>query len=135
MDEPSARLLAEARVATLATVSADGRPHLVPVVFARDGADLVTAIDGKPKRRTTLARIENIGRDPRVTLLAHHYEEDWSKLWWVRVDGSAAVEAAGDGFERAMEILRRRYPQYESVDLAGPVIRIGVERSVCWAPG
>ena len=58
--------------------------------------DLVTAIDGKPKKRTTLARIENIARDPRVTLLAHLYEEDWSKLWWVRVDGTASIEEDGE---------------------------------------
>lgn len=135
MDDPSARLLDEARVATLATVSADGRPHLVPVVFARDGADLVTAIDGKPKKRTTLARIENIGRDPRVTLLAHHYDEDWSKLWWVRVDGSATVVSGGDDFERALDALRSRYPQYGRVDLGGPVIRIGIERAVRWGSG
>jgi PPOX class probable F420-dependent enzyme len=105
------------------------------VVFARDGADLVTAIDGKPKKRTTLARIENISRDPRVTLLAHHYDEDWSKLWWVRVDGSATVESGGDDFERALDALRSRYPQYGRVDLGGPVIRIGVERAVRWGSG
>jgi PPOX class probable F420-dependent enzyme len=135
MDDSSARLLDEARVATLATVSADGRPHLVPVVFARDGADLVTAVDGKPKKQTTLARIENIRRDGRVTLLAQHYEEDWSKLWWVRVDGSAAVETTGADFERALQALRGRYPQYGRVQLGGPVIRISVERAVSWGRG
>jgi len=132
MDEIGASLLDRVRVATLATVSVDGRPHLVPVVFARDDGDLVTAVDGKPKKRRSLSRIENIGRDPRVTLLAHHYEEDWSRLWWVRIDGRASIEDRGVDFERALIALRARYPQYGSVDLTGPVIRIAIEHTTAW---
>jgi len=132
MDGLSASLLDQARVATLATVYADGRPHMVPVVFALDDPDLVTAIDGKPKQGGSLTRIENIGRDPRVTLLAHHYDEDWTRLWWVRVDGRASIEDRGAGFERAMTALKARYPQYESVALAGPVIRIGIGHTTAW---
>jgi PPOX class probable F420-dependent enzyme len=132
MDRRAAALLEGIRVATLATVSANGRPHLVPVVFALDGIDVVTAVDGKPKKGTVLARIENIVRDSRVTLLAHFYEEDWSKLWWVRVDGRASLEEKGEAFARALNSLRDRYPQYESVDLTGPVIRITVESTTTW---
>lgn len=132
MDHGAAALLDRSRVATLATVSADGRPHLVPVVFALDGADVVTSIDGKPKTGKVLARIENIARDPRVTLLAQHYEEDWSRLAWVRVDGSASLEDGGESFVRALNCLRDRYPQYDSVDLTGPVIRISVESTTTW---
>lgn len=132
MNDRTASQLDRIRVATLATVSADGRPHLVPVVFARDGNDIVTAVDGKPKKQTTLARIANISRDPRVTLLAHLYDEDWSKLWWVRVDGTASLEDGGEAFGRALTALRTRYTQYESVDLAGPVIRIAVEQATAW---
>ena len=137
MDQQAAALLTRSRVATLATVSADGRPHLVPVVFALDGVDVVTSVDGKPKTGKALARTENIARDPRVTLLAHHYEEDWSKLSWVRVDGIASLEEEGEGFSRALKSLRERYPQYESVALAGPVIRIFVESTSTWeaSPG
>lgn len=132
MDQRAATLLEQMRVASLATVSADGRSHLVPVVFARDRNDLVTAIDGKPKTGKTLIRVENITRDPRVTLLAHLYEEDWAKLWWVRVDGMASLEDAGEPFERALSALRKRYPQYESVALTGPVIRISIEETTTW---
>jgi PPOX class probable F420-dependent enzyme len=132
MDQRAASLLERIRVATLATLSADGRPHLVPVVFARDGSDLVTAVDGKPKTGKVLARIENIARDPRVTLLAHLYDEDWSKLWWMRLDGTASLEESGEPFGRALTALRNRYPQYESVALTGPVIRITVEKTATW---
>ena len=132
MDHQVAALLERSRVATLATVLDDGRPHLVPVVFALDGVDLVTAVDGKPKKGKVLSRVENIVRDHRVTLLAHNYEEDWSKLWWVRVDGRASLEEGGETFARALNRLRDRYPQYESVDLTGPVIRITVENTTTW---
>jgi len=132
MDRRTAALLERARVGTLATVAANGRPHLVPVVFALDGMDVVTAIDGKPKRGKVMARIENIARDPRATLLAHVYEEDWSKLSWVRVDGTAGLEESGEAFERASNALRDRYPQYEWVNLTGPVIRITVENTTAW---
>ena len=132
MDQEATALLERSRVATLATVSADGSPHLVPVVFALDGIDIVTSVDGKPKTGRVLARIENIARDPRVTLLAHHYEEDWSKLFWVRVDGRATLEEAGETFVRALDSLRNRYPQYESVDLTGPVVRITIESTTTW---
>ena len=133
MTESGLILLDRARVATLATLSAGGRAHLVPVVFAFDGAELVTSVDGKPKQGKVLARIENIARDPRVSLLADHYEEDWSRLWWVRVDGEASIQTEGGGFDRALTALRARYPQYGSVELPGPVIRIRVDRTTSWA--
>jgi PPOX class probable F420-dependent enzyme len=132
MDERIARLLDTVRVATLATVSPDGRPHLVPVVFARDAGELVTAVDGKFKSGKTLARIDNINHDPRVSLLVHHYDEDWSRLWWVRIDGRASLETSGAAFEGALAALRDRYPQYGSVDLGGPVIRVLVDRTTSW---
>ncbi len=132
MDERAIGLLERSRVATLATLAAEGSPHLVPVVFAMEGPDLVTAIDGKPKRGTKLARLENVARDPRVTILVHHYEEDWSRLWWVRIDGSASLEETGDAFDRALTALSQRYPQYGSVGLGGPVIRIRIEATTTW---
>ena len=132
MDERAIGLLERSRVATLATLAGDGSPHLVPVVFAVEGPDLVTAIDGKPKKGTRLARLENVARDPRVTILVHHYEEDWSRLWWVRIDGRASLEETGDGFNRALTALAQRYPQYASVELGGPVIRIRIEGTTAW---
>ena len=79
-----------ARVARLATTDPDGRPHLVPIVFALDGDTLYSAVDRKPKRSQTLRRIENARARPDVTILVDHYEEDWSRLWWIRVRGPRA---------------------------------------------
>src|SRR4051795_558613 len=83
---------AAAHVARLATAGTDGRPHLVPVVFALDGDTLYTAVDDvKPKATTRLRRLANIAANPAVALLADHYEDDWSALWWARADGTARL--------------------------------------------
>src|SRR3989442_6021753 len=81
-------------VAALTTVAESGRPHAVPIVFARAQGALWSPIDGKPKRGGELARIRHIRRDPRVSLLFSHYEEDWTRLWWVRADGEAQIRRA-----------------------------------------
>jgi PPOX class probable F420-dependent enzyme len=118
---------AGARVARLATVAPDGRPHVVPIVFAVAGDVIVTAVDDvKPKRTRSLARLVNIAAEPRVSLLADHYDEDWSRLWWVRADGVATVV---DGDTDAVALLGARYGQYRDQPPPGPVIRIQVE---CW---
>src|SRR5918998_706590 len=103
------RLLGAARVARLATVRPDGSPHVVPVCFALDGAVAYSAVDAKPKRTTDLQRIRNIIANPRATLLADHYGDDWSQLWWARADGTARlVDDAGER-RRAVELLAGRY--------------------------
>src|SRR5204862_1297005 len=83
--------LAAARVARLATTDPDGRPHLVPIVFALDGDTLYTAVDRKPKRSARLRRVENARARPDVTVLVDHYDEDWERLWWIRLRGRARV--------------------------------------------
>lgn len=129
MSENGYRLLNLARVATLATINPDGTPNLVPVVFALDGDRLVTAVDQKPKRSKNLARLQNIGRDQRVAVLAHHYAEDWARLWWVRADGTASVVTSDP---EAISALKSRYPQYAGdVDLS-PVISIAIETMRVW---
>ena len=82
-----------ARVARLATVGADSRPHLVPICFVVEGSVLYSAVDRKPKRSANLKRIENVRANPEVTVLVDHYDDDWTQLWWVRLDGRARVVA------------------------------------------
>jgi PPOX class probable F420-dependent enzyme len=123
-----------ARVARLATLDAAGpRPHLVPVTFARVGNQtLVTAVDQKPKRTPALRRLRNIAANPRVCVLADHYEDDWTRLWWVRADGVARIGEAAEE-PAALAALVARYPQYTGRPPGGPVIVISVERWVGWA--
>jgi PPOX class probable F420-dependent enzyme len=129
------RRFAAARVARLATVGADGRPHLVPVVFALDGDALFTAVDDvKPKATQRLRRLRNIAANPAVALLADHYEDDWSALWWVRADGTARlVDPADSEAKRARALLAERYAQYRAAPPPGPVIAVAVERWTGWA--
>ena len=76
-----------ARVARLATIDPDGRPHLVPIVFVLDGQSLYSAVDAKPKRSRKLRRVANARERSAVTVLVDHYEDDWGRLWWVSFRG------------------------------------------------
>jgi PPOX class probable F420-dependent enzyme len=131
-DEARERFAA-ARVATLATVDASGAPHLVPVTFAVEGDTVWTAVDGKPKRATWLRRHENVQARPQVSLLVQHWDEDWSRLWWVRADGFARVGTDPSIVEHAVDLLRGRYDQYRTVGAGGPVIEVTVRAWHGWA--
>jgi PPOX class probable F420-dependent enzyme len=121
-----------APVARLATASADGRPHIVPVCFALDGDTLFFAVDRKPKRTADLKRLRNISANPAVSILVDHYEDDWTQLWWVRLDGTARIVPTGDETERALDLLSARYPQYRRARPDGPVVAIAIERVSGW---
>jgi len=125
--------LATARVARLATTDPDGRPHLVPIVFAVDGDTLYSAVDSKPKRSRRLRRIENARARPDVTLLVDHYEEEWGELWWVRVRGRARVLDGGPEHDRALALLAEKYPQYRADPPAGPVLAVDVDEVRTWS--
>ncbi|HEV2030506.1 MAG TPA: TIGR03668 family PPOX class F420-dependent oxidoreductase [Candidatus Dormibacteraeota bacterium] len=127
------RRLAESKVARLATVGDDGRPHIVPFVFAIDGDTLYFAVDAKTKRTTNLKRLKNIAANPAVAVLADHYEDDWSKLWWVRADGTARVVNDAAETQRAIDLLAKRYEQYRQARPAGPVVAIRIDRLTGWS--
>ncbi|GAC1504513.1 MAG: TIGR03668 family PPOX class F420-dependent oxidoreductase [Candidatus Dormibacteraceae bacterium] len=124
--------LASSRVARLATVGEDGRPHIVPIVFAIDQDTLYFAVDAKPKKTRQLQRLNNIAANPAVTVLADHYEDDWKKLWWVRADGTARVVSDRAQAERATDLLANRYAHYRNARPAGPVVAIHIDRLTGW---
>ena len=132
VDEARQRF-AGAVVARLATVGETGQPHLVPVTFAADGDRIYTAVDAKPKTTTNLRRLRNIAADPRVAVLADHYEQDWAGLWWVRADGTASLLDRSADMAEPLQLLAARYPQYRASPPAGPVISIRVARWSGWA--
>ena len=135
------RLFAGSAVARLATVTPAGHPHIVPVTFVLDsrpaqGDWVYTAVDHKPKSTTRLQRLRNIQAHPGVALLADHYADDWTRLWWVRADGEAAVlgaAAEAAGAVGPLRLLAARYPQYAAQPPAGPVIAVRVDRWTGWA--
>lgn len=122
---------AGAPVARLATAGQDGQPHLVPVTFAAVDDEIAIAIDHKPKRTTALRRLRNIRDNPRVALLADHYEDDWAQLWWVRVDGWAEV---GDAAERPdlVDALAAKYAQYRQHRPDKALITVSAQRWSGW---
>ncbi|MCU1452093.1 MAG: hypothetical protein JWN46_239 [Acidimicrobiales bacterium] len=123
-----------ARVGRLATVTAAGRPHLVPCCFVLDGDVVYTAVDDvKPKSTTALRRLDNVRSHPAATLLVDHYEDDWSALWWVRLDGQARViEPGAADAAHGVELLAAKYPQYRQQPPPGPMITIDVETWRAW---
>lgn len=121
-----------APVARLATVDDHQRPHLVPLVFALDGRRVYSAVDTKPKRSTNLKRLRNIASHSHVSLLVDHYEDDWTQLWWVRVDGRATT-IEGDGRQRGLDLLAEKYSQYRADPPPGPMIVVDVEAIKGWS--
>ena len=117
----------DARVARLATVGADGRPHVVPICFVLAGDVLYTAVDEKPKRTRRLKRLENIEANPQVEVVIDHWDEDWSRLWWVRLRGTARIVED----RHAVELLVAKYPQYRGAALH-PVIAVAIEERSEW---
>jgi PPOX class probable F420-dependent enzyme len=134
-EDEARRRLGAARVARLATVSGPGSPHLVPVTFAVAGERIYTAVDAKPKTTRDLRRLRNIRENPMVAVLADHYDEDWSRLWWVRADGRASILDAPDDMAGPIRLLAERYPQYRRSPPAGPVICVVVDHWAGWAAG
>jgi PPOX class probable F420-dependent enzyme len=128
-------LIREAHVASLATVDGLDRPHVVPICFVLNGEVIYTALDAKPKRTQAerLRRVRNIEANPQVQVLVDRYDEDWSRLAYVQLRGTAALLKAGSEHATAVRLLREKYPQYEAMALEqGPVIRIAVQQCVYW---
>ena len=136
-DSTYAALLEAWPVARLATVAADGRPHVVPIVFCGHDGVIYSPVDGKAKRSAPLKRLDNVADKPGVSLLLDHYASDWQQLWWVRVDGDAdwheVREAEG---ETIAARLFAKYPQYDEPQLRferSAYLRIRPQRVRAWA--
>ena len=131
------RRVAAASVARLATITPDGRPHIVPIVFALDGDRIYSIVDLlKPKASTSLARLRNIEANPEVSVLVDGYSDDWEQLWWVRADGSAEVAGEGPDWEHAITLLRAKYPRYLDAGPGfGPATIVDVARWIGWSAG
>ena len=125
--------LSAARSATLGTTDGTGRAHLVPIVFAYRNGIIYTAVDSKPKATLRLRRIRNIESNPQVSVLVDHYEDDWDRLWWIRLDGTAQIASDGPLRDTALETLTEKYPVYTGQPPPGPAIVITAERIRSWS--
>jgi len=124
--------LASAPVGRFASITPDGRPHLVAVTFVVSDGSVVHLIDNKPKTTSRLQRLRNVERTPRACLLVDNYDEDWSALWWVRVDGGTSVETEGEKWEMARASLAKKYPQYRESPPTGHAIFLSIDRVTHW---
>jgi len=124
-------MVESARVARLGLIDDAGRPRVLPVTFALVGDDTVwSAVDHKPKRSpdTELARVRWLRRRPEAALLVDHYSDDWSQLAWVQLIGRVAIV---DDAEPPAELLEK-YEPYRRQPPPGPLLRLDIERAVCW---
>ena len=131
--ETMRRLVSTAPVGRLATVRRDGRPHVVPICFVVTNDVVYSAVDDKPKRHRHLQRISNVAATGAASLLIDEYDDDWSRLWWVRLDGRARLVDNAVEAERAILLLCNKYPQYRDQPPSGPVLAVDVERWVGWS--
>ena len=134
LSEREVRFLAERRIGHLATADRGAMPHVVPVCFVVAATTLYVTIDEKPKRRPArLKRLRNIAENPQVAVLIDRYEEDWSRLGWVMLHGHADILAEGVEHDEAQALLRGRYPQLETMQIAEhPVIAVRIVRVTSW---
>jgi PPOX class probable F420-dependent enzyme len=125
-----------ARVARLATVTANGRPHVVPCCFVLTGdpsAEVVySAVDDKPKSTLALRRLDNLRAHPYASLLVDHYSDDWSTLWWVRADGEARILDGGQEHAGALGLLAAKYPIYDAEPPPGAVVAVDITTWRSW---
>ena len=119
-----------ARVGHLGTAAP--MPHVVPVCYALVGETAYTAVDHKPKRSTRMQRVANVEATGRACLLADEYDEDWTRLWWVRIDGPARVVHDAGEAARAIDALAAKYVQYAQRRPPGPVLALEAERWSSW---
>jgi PPOX class probable F420-dependent enzyme len=130
-------LLRTARIAHLATSDQYARPHVVPIVFVWQEPVLYTPLDRKPKRGDdwhALRRVRNIETNGRVAIVVDRYDEDWSRLAWVLLEGVATILESGDEREAGAKMLRQKYAQYETLPLEGrPIVRVEIEHEAEWA--
>ena len=106
----------------------------MPIVFVLVDDVVWSAIDSKPKSTRALRRLDNIRSHPRVSLLVDHYDDDWTRLWWVRIDGDARVVGReADEAAAALAALVAKYPQYQADPPAGPLVRVDITQCSLWS--
>ncbi len=123
-------------VARLATLNPDGSPHQVPIVFTWVDDCFWSPIDGKPKENVPLQRVVNARSDSRGSLLLDEYDNNWTKLWWIRIDVQITVIEIGETpLPGVLDSLVEKYPQYEDVAVLrdpGTILRLTPKKISSW---
>ena len=129
------KILTNYPIGHLATADQNAHPHLIPICYSSDGVSIVSALDQKPKSTgiRNLKRVKNIISNPQVALLIDHYDDDWQKLWYVLISGTATLLEKGEFQKKAIGLLVDKYPQYQDMCISkSPVIRITPTKITSW---
>lgn|SRR5690242_6691054 len=134
-------IIDKAKVARLATVDSEHKPHLIPVVFAFDNDSYFIPIDEKTKRfkPENLKRTKNIQQNSDVALLIDEYNDDWTKLYFVMIQGKASIIGGKkleqnelSLLEKAHKLLIDKYLQYQKIGIGEYVIVIIPQKVITW---
>ena len=140
-------IIDKARIARLATVDSECKPHLVPVVFAFDGEYYYIPIDAKTKQEPSkpekLKRVKNIQTNPNIALLIDEYNEDWTKLYFIMIQGRALLISNKKGvqqnelllIEKAHKVLSEKFHHYQKIGIGEYVIMIYPQKIITWNNG
>jgi PPOX class probable F420-dependent enzyme len=105
----------------------------VPICFVRLDDAICFTVDEKPKRTPRLKRLANLRANPVAAVVVDRYDEDWTRLGWVMVQGRAEILASGPEHDRAQAALRARYPQLAAMRIeALPVVAIRIDHAASW---
>ena len=129
--------LTRAPLAHLATSTVDGRPHVVPIAFVWLSERLWSALDAKPKRTPVerLRRVRNLQANPHVSVVVDRYDEDWSRLGYVLIEGTARLVEAAAADEEVLAALRAKYAAYRAGPLVlkrAPLIEVTPQHTIVW---
>jgi PPOX class probable F420-dependent enzyme len=109
-DETRAFLLEGTRTAALATVRADGRPHVVPVWFTLDGDDLLFNTGEETVKGA------NLRRDARVALMVDDEEPPYA---FVSIEGDVSLSDDLDTMRHWATRIAARYMGEDQADAYG----------------
>jgi|TARA_B100001123_G_C14932695_1_gene876399 PPOX class probable F420-dependent enzyme len=133
------RIIDVVPVARLGQRDESGMPQVLPFVFIRIGKALWSPIDGKPKKRERLNRLDWIDKHPEVCVLIDHYSDDWRQLFWLKLYGRAeSFQSSHWEWQEAIHLLSQKYAQYSEVPILSnesTMIRIEWDRCKSWAAG
>ncbi len=139
MDKKIVKLIKNTRFGYLATAASNLQPYATPVVFILHNEKIYVPLDQKPKTVSIseLKRVKNIQVNPKVCLLIHHYDEDWTKLWFVMITGYATlVNGTSDTLKTKLKTIHNKllskYSQYNKISVGNFYIRIRVDKTVYW---
>ena len=135
MDKKIVKLIKNTSIGYLATAASNLQPYMTPAVFIIQNENVYVPLDEKPKTVSIseLKRVKNIQENPKVCFLVHHYDEDWTKLWFVMITGYATLlDLTSEKLKTIHNKFLSKYSQYNKIGLGNFYIRIRINKTAYW---